>query len=246
MTGKLRFHEDTVRLITLAVNRAITERVPLHHQENNFETNNHRWLLRGDLINQCLKELLTVEGVSLHPFRRHGWQGRLIIDQRRHISYSIVSQNSLDRVMKALRRRNWPHYLHSLLFEENGDYDGMYMQESLFEAEDAFSSDTYEQDFHMIMEGMVENPDDWHHYIIVYRAAGNELKEIKLLFLNKEFIEITDSVDLMEYARPDYSALTVKTKKNTDDRKTTAERAKSLTKLKPGIKPELYSEEDEA
>ena len=245
MTGQMRFHEDTVRLITHAVNYAITERFPLFCQEHNLETNNYRWLLRSDLINECLKDMLMVEGVSLHPFRRHGWEGRLIIDQRHHISYSVISLDSLDRVIKGANKRNWPHYLQSMLFIVN-DYEGMYMQECMFEAEEAFTSDTYDQDFQMIISGMIENPDEWHHYIIVYKAAGNELKEIKLLFLNKDFIEITDGIDLMGYAKPDYSALTAKIKKSADDKKSTAERAKSLTKLKPGIKPELYSEEDEA
>lgn len=246
MTWKIRFQEETVRLITLAVYRAITQRFPLFCQENHLETNNYRWLARGDVINQCLREILMVEGVSLHAFRRHGWDGRLIIDQGHHISYNVISQDSLDRVMKTLTKRNWPHYVQTMLFVENADYDGMYMQECMFEAEDAFTSDTYDQDFNLILSGMIENPELWDHYIIVYKANGNELKEIKLVFLNKDFIEITEGIDLMAYAKPDLSTLTAKVKESTKVKKSTAERAKSLTKLKPGIKPELYSEEDEA
>lgn len=240
MTIEFRTHEDTLKLITRAITRAINDRLRQHYQENNFETNNHRGHLKGDMINQCLREMLVLEGVRLHPFRRHGWEGRLIIDHTHSITYCVMSQGTLDRIPKGHRR--WPHYLQTLLKILNGSYEAECEQLSFLPPQEMFDNETYDQDFALLLQGIIDDPEPWHHYVISYSSARLEVKDVRVYFFDGDFNVIYDR-SLNEYMEPDSSALIAKIDRAAADKP--RQDVHDLVGIKPGIKPPLIELEDE-
>ena len=89
-------------------------------RENHRETNNAIILLRGDNINTNLRTHVVKDDIDLVPFQRYGWSGRMVIDRKEHITYSIMTEGTLSGVPKKKNREN-PHYLQSVLYVENKD-----------------------------------------------------------------------------------------------------------------------------
>ena len=106
-----------LRRIVQAIEKAIGEDVPRQLKENHLETNNYVALMRGDFINDNLRNYALEEGVELLPFQRFGWKGRLIVDRRNRITLSVTTQNNLRAIPRKQRSR--PHYTMSLLKMQN-------------------------------------------------------------------------------------------------------------------------------
>lgn len=241
MTTYFKADEVVLKLTTRAITRAIQERLRLYCLENKLETNNHRSLLTGDMINQCLRELLVLEGVRLHPFRRHGWEGRLIVDHVHSVTISVMSQRTLDGIPKG--HRCWPHYLQTLLQIINGNYDAGYEQLSFLPPIDAFDDDVYDRDFELLLQGIIDDPDGWHHYVVSYTASGYEVKDVHVTFFDSAF-NVIEERSLNEYIEPNSSALIEKINSIVQD--APQQDVHDLVGLKPGIKPPLIELEDEA
>lgn len=230
-------NDDLLRKIVYCIEKATVDDLQQYLRENHQETNNAIILLRGDNINTNLRNNVVKDDVDLVPFQRYGWSGRLIIDRKEHITYSIMTEETLSAVPKKKNREN-PHYLQSVLYVENKN---CIAKESQMTLEDfgitIFDKDVLEQDFDKISQGMINIEENYKHYVVAYKAKNGEIKDIKLKFLDKDF-NIVDEASLMQYIKPDFAQLTdVRPAEDTD--KDTKSDKKELVALKSGIKPKL-------
>ena len=111
-------NDDLLRKIVYCIEKAIGDDLRQYLRENHRETNNAIILLRGDNINTNLRTHVVKD--DLVPFQRYGWSGRMVIDRKEHITYSIMTEGTLSGVPKKKNREN-PHYLQSVLYVENKD-----------------------------------------------------------------------------------------------------------------------------
>ena len=202
---KIEINMNIVISALRAIEKAVCEDVPNELRENRLETNNRIGGLRGDWINQNLRQFTVNAGGILHPFTRYGWRGRMIVDQENKISYSIVTRANLRQIPRKLRRT--PHFLQTVLVKENGDLRGHYEQMALFDMSQ-FDQEVYEQDFDCIFYGAIDPSDGYRHCVICYEAVHDEVISTSLLLLDPNF-NVVNEMDLCEYRKPDFSKLTV-------------------------------------
>ena len=121
--AKIVINDDLLRKIVYCIEKAIGDDLRQYLRENYRETNNAVILLRGDNINTNLRTHVVKGDIDLVPFQRRGWSGRMVIDRKEHITYSIMTEGTLSDVLKKKNRVN-PHYLQSVLYAykaENGE-----------------------------------------------------------------------------------------------------------------------------
>lgn len=230
-------NDDLLRKIVYCIEKAIGDDLQQYLRENRRETNNALILIRGDNINTNLRTYVVKDDIDLISFRRYGWSGRMVIDRKEHITYSIMTEGTLSGIPKKKNREN-PHYLQSVLYVENRDCIAKERQMTL---EDfgitIFDTDVLEQDFKKVTQGMVNVEDDYKHYIIAYKAENGKIKDIKLRFLDKDF-NIVDEESLMKYIKPDFSRLTdIEFSEDTEE--VAKPDKKGLVDIKRGIKLKL-------
>ena len=232
--------EDCVfKPIVSAIQKAIEEDFPNCCQERDYETNNHRLLLRGDLINDNLRQNLDGKDLLLLRFDRFGWKARLVVDKVFKRVFCVVTESTINR-LKA-KGHNYPHYSQTLVQTFNKDLVGNDYQPELFPAE--FSSRDYEYDMAILSESGVVLDRDFHFYYIVFSAKDNEIKNIRLLLLDDQFT-VVEEKSLIEFLMPEYPMVSnsvVANEKNKSEKD-----ASSLVSIKPGVIPRLIEKEEEA
>jgi hypothetical protein len=223
-------------LIIRAIAKAISEDVPNQLHEHHLETNNYIGLMRGDFINENLRNFALVDGYDLLPIQRYGWRGRLLVNHEKHITLSIVTQSNLHMIPRKKRAR--PHYTMSILKMQNGDLQGRYVQQTLFSVE-PFDNAVLEEDYESMMCGAVDPAEGYHHYFIAYRAEASELVDVKLVLMDPMF-NVVQEESLNHLIVPDFARLTA-----TDDSETATATAteethrkatRQLSKLKLGLR----------
>lgn len=241
---KIIVNEDLLRKIVYCIDKAIGDDVQQHLREYHLETNNAIMFLRGDYINSNLKTHVVKDEVDLVPFKRYGWSGRLVIDRKNHITYSIMTEGTLALIPKK-KNRETPHYLQSVLFVENQDCIAKEKQMTL---EDygitIFDNTVLEQDYAKISQGLIDMEEGYKHYVIAYNAEHGEIKDIKLKFFDKDF-NIVDVKSLMNFIRPDFAKLTEADDIEKNVAGTTKDK-KGLVAIRSGIKPKLRTMEKKA
>jgi nucleoside-triphosphatase THEP1 len=141
--------------------------------------------------------------------------------------------------------------LQSILYVENGDYEGANKQMTIYDISPEYRENTFdvaelEEDYDNIMHGRISRTDGYKHYIIVYEKEHHEISNIEMLLLDKDFV-VVDKISLMEYVNPDFASLTEDVYENIENTKEDEVEAKPLLlKLKPGVKPELKAIAEEA
>ena len=230
----IKICDDLVRRMVRAIDKAIAEDIPQYLRENHKETNNAIIQLRGDFINDNLRNMVVGDNIEMLPIKRYLWQGRIVVDRKEKITYTITTQSTLSSIPK--KQRNKPHFLQSVLFVENGGYEAIVKQMTLmdmfpFEAEDL------ENDYDTIVEGLLDPSEGYTHYIIAYSAESSILKDIKIVFLDKDFNIIAEA-SLNDYIKVDFSRITANMPDEYADNQS-VEETKSLLKVKSGLRPKL-------
>lgn len=242
---KIILNDDLLRKIVYSIDKAIGEDQQRHLNENHRETNNALRLLRGDDINTNLRNHVVKDDIDLIPFQRHGWSGRIIIDHKNYITYSVLTEGTLAVVPKKKHREN-PHYLQSVLYVENGECIGQNRQMNLQDfGITIFDTEVLEQDFENISQGIISCDEDYKHYIISYIAEHREIKKITLKFLDRDF-NIVDEVSLMHFVKPDFARLTDIGPVESTDEEIRKSNKGLLTVKKTGLKPKLREVEKKA
>ena len=241
-------NKQLYRKIVYAINKAVSQDIPKNNRENHLETNNRNIFATSDFINENLRNhVVDDNNIELIAFNRFSWEGRIIVDKKNKITYTISSYQTLKTVIK--KHRNRPHYLMTLLYGENGDCKGTSKQMSLGDYlpdfdDSIFDEDTLLDDYDKIMRGSINVSDGYKHYIVVYKSENYMISQIELLFLDKGF-EVIESKDLSEYVTPDFAALSDEQYEDLED-EAEHESKKNMVQLKPSVKLKLRSVEDEA
>lgn len=208
MTESIRENSYLERMIVRSIEQGITVDYAQRWRENDLDSTNYLRFMRGDCINTQMKALLPSETVQVHVFNRNSWRVYCVVDKENHVVYFITTEQNFKTL--PAKHGTWPHYLKSLHHELNGSYNAR--QEQICMLEDLYSDDQYEKDFELIFSGIIDDPADWHLYLVTYEASHFEVSNVMLRFLSENFGEI-DSRCLTEYLRPDYSLLTAREEK---------------------------------
>lgn len=248
-TDKIILNNDLLHKIVYSINTAIAVDVFQEFCENRLETNNRIRLAYGDHINENLRRYAVERGkVELISFTRYAWAGRILVDYENKVTYTICTEATL----KAVARKHGlsPHYLKSILFVENHEYEGVPKQVNLadlYPDSVPFTPEELEVDYDKIMQGQIDKLDGYIHYVIVYRAERFSINEIRLVLLDKDITEV-ESVSLMAFMEPDFGFLT-QPDFNVEAASTKEEEVpekRRLVKVRSGFKPALGIMEDEA
>jgi len=229
--GDIEINMDIVISAIRAIEKAVTEDVPNELKEKNLETNNRIGGLRGDWINQNLRDFTVNAGGILHPFARYGWRGRMIVDRDNKISYSIATRANLKQIPRKLRRT--PHFLQTVLMQENRELHGRYEQTTMFDM-NQFDEHVYEQDYDSIFYGAINPNEGYKHCVICYETASDEISNISLLLLDPHF-NIVNEMDLSDYCKPDFSKLTADNTHNDFNASEHNEAIRNLLKVKHSL-----------
>lgn len=241
----LLINDTLLRKIVYSVEKAIGDDLMQYLREHHRETNNAIVQLRGDFINDNLRQHVVDDNVELIPFQRSGWSGRIVIDGVNHITYTVTTLGTLSAIPKK-KDRTKPHYLQSLLAVENKKCKGTPKQITLFECGlTGFETEDLDKDFSDISQGLINLEEDYVHYIIAYKAENGEIKNIVLRLLDKDF-DTVEEASLQNYIKPDFARLTdagsaeqtIKTEENSESKK--------LVVIKANIKPKLKRTEKQA
>lgn len=237
--------ELTLCRIVKAIDKTIAEDIPQERREKDLETKNYIVHIRADYLNSNLRRLAAIDGVELHPFKRYGWEGRLLIDRRNKLTLGVTTQANL-QVIPRKKERNSPNYMQSMLWVMNGDLASPVEQTSFLPPASQFDSETYEEDFESIMAGVLAPDAGYRHCIVAYTADHDEIRDIALYLLNADF-EIVEKYDLRGYLKPDFSRLTAASEFPSNESPDSVANARSLVKLKPthGIQPALKADSQE-
>lgn len=234
-------HADfDLELIVRAIDKAIREDVPNQLREHPLETNNYIGLIRGDFINDNLRNFALADDYELISIRRNGWQGRLLVNHKKRITLSIVTQENLHMI--PLKRRAHPHYTMSILKMQNSDLQGQYVQQTLFPAE-PFDAETLEADYKTMMDGAVDPTEGYHHYFVSYHAEANELIDVKLVLMDPMF-NVVQEESLNHLIKPDFARLTEDI--DSDVAIAAEETHRKATRQLPKLKLGLRKEEEHA
>lgn len=240
--NKITVNAPLMRMVVRAIDKAVADDIPLYLSENFKETNNALGQYRGDCINTNLRQMVVTDDITLIPFQRFGWSGRILVDRINKITYTITTQQTLKAIPNK-KGRNRPHFLQSILAVENADYEGQYQQITLYPVE-VFDQDTLQQDFDAIIAGLIAHEEGYRHYIVAYTASFNELCDVRLDFLDRNF-NIVDTCSLNQYIKPDFARLTAPEMSENPSEQSSDSTRRPL-KLKPGLRPMLPENEDEA
>ena len=225
-----------------AIQKAIEEDVPEYCRENHMETMNSVRYVRGDKINDNLRNHVVSEEAILISFKRYSWDGRILVDQKNRITYTITTQQNLAAIPKK-KNRSCPHFLQSILAVENGDLHGRYEQMALFPMEQ-FEDDVLEEDYKKIVSGVFSPDSGYHHYVVAYAFEKDELLDVNMVLLDKAFNTVSE-ISLNDFIKPDFAQLTAEQPENSEQTAKPAKSAKDLVAIKAGIRPELIELEDE-
>ena len=230
--------------IVRAIDKTIAEDIPQERREKELETKNYIAHIRADYLNSNLRRLVAIDGIELHPFKRYGWEGRLLIDRKNKITIGVTTQANL-QVIPRKKDRNCPNYMQTLLKIMNGDLESPATQLSFLPPTSQFDDEVYEEDFDSIMAGVLNPDSGFRHCIVGYTADRDEIRDIVFYLLNADF-EIVEKYDLRGYIKPDFSRLT-STSSLSELSAASAQNVRSLVRLKknPGTKPTLKESEQE-
>lgn len=234
--------EMAIRRIVRSIQKSIEEDVPEFCRENHMETMNSVRYVRGDKINDNLRNLVASDDIMLISFKRYSWDGRMLVDTKNRITYTITTQQNLNAIPKK-KNRSCPHFLQSILAVENGDLQGCYVQEVLFPMEQ-FEDEVLEDDYVKIVAGVLQPDSGYHHYVVTYTFDKSTLTEVKLVLLDKGF-NIVSELNVSDFIKPDYALLTAETPDSAEQAGEPAKSAKSLVAIKSGIRPALVELEEE-
>lgn len=227
-------------LIVSAIQKAITEDFPNYTMGIDLETTNHRMLLRGDLINTNLRNLLPGDDIFLMKFNRFNWRARLVVDKIYKRVFCITTDSTIRRL--GSKSHPYPHYSQTFVNILNKDLKGKDYQGELFYEE--FSSKTYNSDMQLLKESGVDLEDGYHFYYISYTVEEGMVGNVRMLLLDSQFT-VVEEKSLIEYLKPDYSTVPdVITKEQLEQLHN--ERTQPLVSLKPGAKPIMLDISKEA
>jgi len=194
------------RRLVACIVKALQDDKYTYLSEFHPDTTNAVPYLYGDWINTNIRNDLKSEDMEIISFSRSGWAGRIIIDKKQKITYSIMREKRFLQIQEEPRER--PHYLQTILSVQNKKFKAEGKQPDLF-GEDFYSFDSkvINNDYNSIFNGSINRNDGFIHCTIVYNTTGGELTDIRILLLDRD-LGVVEELSLNEYIKPDFAALT--------------------------------------
>lgn len=234
--------EIVIRRIVRAIQKAIEEDVPEFCRENHMETMNSIRYIRGDKINDNLRTLVVSDDVILISFRRYSWDGRMLVDLKNRITYTVTTEQNLAAIPKK-KNRTCPHFLQSILAVENNDLHDECVQMTLMPMEQ-FEDDVLEEDYKKIVAGVLDPASRYRHYVVTYVFEKSQLFSVNMELLDKGFNRVK-SLSLNNFIKPDFAQLTAEESEGKEETAESENTARDLVAIKRGIRPELIELEEE-
>lgn len=234
--------EVVIRRIARAIQKTIEEDVPEFCRKNQMETMNSIRYVRGDKINDNLRTLVVSDDVILISFKRYSWDGRMLVDLKNNITYTVTTEQNLIAIPKK-KNRTCPHFLQSILAIENGDLQGEYAQMTLMRMEQ-FEDNVLEEDYKKIVAGVINPDSGYHHYVVTYAFEKSQLLSVNMELLDKGFNRVS-SISLNNFIKPDFAQLTAEQPEDSEKSAELEKTARGLVSIKRGIRPELIELEEE-
>ena len=232
---KIIDNKDLFQKLAYCINKTAYD-LRQYLKENPNETNNAIMFLKGDFINTALKDYVIKDDVIFIPFNRNFWKGRIIADIKNHITYSIMTEQTLSRVIKNKNSKTL-HYLIILINMENKDCISKCEQITLNGVESDFDTDALEQEFENITNKLINLEEGYKHYVVSYKMNKYLVENIEIKLFDKDF-NIVDKLSLMEYIKLDFSQLT-NNEFVQDANKDSKVDKRNLVSIKSGVKPKL-------
>lgn len=203
--------QPELRLVVRALAKAIGPDTRDFIAERGWDTFNSLVLVRGDLINTNLRNMVVSDTLELRHFKRYVWTGHLLIDRKHKITITISARSTLNRVKKVNGRKN-PYYLQSLCHTLNGDLEANCKQITIADIEGVemappFAEEVYEADFESIVDAAISQGEGYRHCLIAYEAEGFELKSTSLMVLDKD-LDVVCEYSIIDLLEPDFGNLT--------------------------------------
>lgn len=201
--------KDYLQVIVDAISKAISSDIPEFKDAHPLETKNYMSMLRGDLINTNIRSN-GGSALIIHPFNRGTWAGRIYIDSINKVTFCIMSEGALKKMLKSTGQK-FPHYAAMLILAENNDVHTKYEPQSLFDKDvvsDLYDENELEEEFKNIMGSELSEFKGYHHLIVSYAASGNIIVSLRAICFTPKF-EIAKEWDLMDMVRPDSLGLTI-------------------------------------
>lgn len=235
--------QPELSLVVMALSKAIGPDTKAFIAEQGWDTFNSLVLVRGDLINTNLRNMVVSDTLELRHFKRYVWTGHLLIDRKHKITITISARSTLNRVKKVKGRKN-PYYLQSLCHTLNGDLEADCKQITIADIEGVeidppFTEEVYEADFENIVDAAISQGEGYRHCLITYEAEGFELKSTSLMILDKDLDAVCE-YSIIDLLQPDFGNLTAPIAKSEETPQ--KKDAHSLIKVKAGIKSKHASE----
>lgn len=201
-----KIEEEFKRSIVFCMEKALNDDVPRYLEEFDVDTKNGLPHQVFDFISGNMKKhLIKNEDLSIIKFKRSGWDGRIIIDQKNNIVYTIMRTNRLKSI-KSGKRKN-PHYSQSIAEVLNQEIQINNGQLNFGDiCEEYFTYQEYENDFNKIFNGKIKKEDGYRYYVILFEERHKELKDVRICLLNKH-LDVADEISLYEYIKPDFDSL---------------------------------------
>lgn len=240
---KYELNEKLLRRMVHSINKAVSYDIPKYLREHHKETNNAVIHLRGDYINDNLRNYAITDEIKLISFKRSSWQGRILVDEKNKITYSITTKNNLKCIPRKKDRQK-PHFLQSILAIENSNCEAQYVQQTLFPIE-TFDNEILENDYNDIFSNLINPSEGYIHYVISYDSKNSELLDVKLEVLDRSFNVVYEK-SLNGFIEPDYANLTEPNVAASENLNSSNESMRSILGIKKGIRPNLKETEKEA
>lgn len=235
--------DKTLEKMVYSIIQALEVDLEIKRKELDLDSENYLGFIKSDLINTRLKEYFSESDCFIHSFKRGGWEGRMIIDMKERIIYSITSTKNLSIIPK-VKERKIPHYMQSCVSVINGNIEAP-KQTTFIEVGSKFSEDLYIDDCNNIFRDLDINLDEFTYNVVTYVHKHNKVLDPEIHLLSDNF-QLIETKSLNEYIKPDFAALTENfTLENNTNEKTGEEKSKNLITLKEGIKPKLRKREKE-
>lgn len=204
-----------------AVAKAVGPDFDDYKSEHMLETNNNLRYVRGDLINTNLSAAMLSWEKKI--FRRFGWQGVFWIDRKNRFTYSVMSEQALQRALQGIYGEN-PHYLPCILQVQNrgvtleavqpGLFDNVFENQDYTER-NLFGLNKFEDTYFELIGH--EFAEGYTHLVVAYSQQKGILTSIWLILYTANF-KICKEWNLMDKVRPDFLSLT---KNDIDERNST-------------------------
>lgn len=200
--------KSTLKLITQAVSQGIKDKLEDYDQEKFTETTNHRRNIKGDFINTRLgKKVENSTILYLAGFKRSSWEGRLVVDSKNKITYTIVTLANFGSIKRKSRTKS-THYLNLMQIVQNRKIRIQLDENRLFPP-DYHELDLIETEIYAEYEKAVGALmlSDFLNIVVVYAYKKDKLTTLKAMLLTPKF-EVYQEWGMLDFVKPDFGDLT--------------------------------------